>query len=189
MTRRRLRPLALLAGIALALPLAACGREKTTTVGLNEGTYIDVGPMTYQVQISRQLNPRDVEDRAYLAGVVQAQAKLAPDQVWFAVFMRVQNTSDRTEPAASQFVITDTLDDRFAPVAIAKTNPFAYRPRDVAPGQLLPSASSAAGSAPVGQGSVLVFKIKLSSLGNRPLELHIFNPKNQRAEGKVDLDV
>ena len=41
--------------------------------------------------------------------------------------MRGQNTSAKTQQAADDFEITDTLDNRFRPVAIAKTNPFAYK--------------------------------------------------------------
>ena len=172
--------------VALALPLGACGRQKTTTFGMTEGTYLDVGPIAYQVQISRILNPRDVEDRDYMQGV---QGTLAADEVWFAVFVRGQNTSDKTQLAANDFEITDTLNNRFRPVAIARTNPFAYKPRPVAHGQLIPAGSSAAGGGVVQQGAMLLFKVKLSSLSNRPLEFHIKSPTVPQKEGTVELDV
>jgi hypothetical protein len=177
---------AAIAVVGLALPLGACGKQKTTTFGATEGTYLNVGPLAYQVQISRILNPQDVEDRNYMQGV---HGTLAPDEVWFAIFVRGQNTSSKTQPAADDFEITDTVDNRFRPVAIAKTNPFAYRPRPVAHGQVIPSGSSAAGSGVVQQGSMLLFKIKLSSLANRPLELHIKSPTVPQKEGIVELDV
>src|SRR5690606_38371032 len=61
------RVLALTAVSALALPLAACGnKEEVVTHGHTEGSYLNVGNLTYQVQISRQLNPADVTDRSYL---------------------------------------------------------------------------------------------------------------------------
>ncbi len=161
---------AAIAVVGLALPLGACGKEKTTTFGATEGTYL----------------PQDVEDRAYMQGV---PGKLAADEVWFAVFVRGQNTSGKTQQAADDFEITDTLDKRFRPVAIAKTNPFAYRARPVAHGQLIPSGSSAAGAGFVQQGSMLLFKIKLSSLSDRPLEFHIKSPTVPQKEGTVELDV
>ena len=80
---------AAIAVVALALPLGACGREKTTTFGATEGTYLNVGPIAYQVQISRILNPQDEEDRNYMQGV---QGTISPDEVWFAIFVRGQNT-------------------------------------------------------------------------------------------------
>ena len=177
---------AALAVVALALPLAACGRQKATTFAQFEGTYLNVGPLAYQVQISRQLNPQDLEDRNYMQGV---SGKLAPDEVWFAIFIRAQNTSSQTQPATGDFEITDTLDNRFRPVPVAKTNPYAYRPRPVAPGQLIPSESSTAGSGVIQQGSMVLFKVKLSSLSNRPLELHIKSPTDPREQGTVELDV
>jgi hypothetical protein len=177
---------AAIAVVGLALPLGACGKEKTTTFGATEGTYLDVGPIAYQVQISRILNPQDSEDRAYMQGV---PGTLAADEVWFAVFVRGQNTSGKTQMASDDFEITDTLDNRFRPVAVAKTNPFAYRGRPVAHGQLIPSGSSAAGSGVVQQGSMLLFKIKLSSLSDRPLEFHIKSPTVPQKEGTVELDV
>ncbi len=189
MRRRRLALLTALAALLLAVALAACGKEKTTTFADNEGVYLDVGPLAYQIQISRQLNPKDIEDRNYFVGLDPAQAKLAPDEVWFGVFMRVQNTSRHSQPASNDFEITDTLEKVYSPVPIASTNPFVYKARDVGPGQLLPSTGSAAGSGPVGQGALLLFKLKLSSFANRPLELRIRSRSLPRETGHAELDL
>ena len=40
-----------------------------TLHGATEGTYLDLGGLKYQVQISRLLNPSSIEDRAYLVGL------------------------------------------------------------------------------------------------------------------------
>src|ERR687885_2271615 len=97
--RRRLH--ALLLSAVAALALGACGnKEKAVLFGPTEGAYLDLGPLVYQVQISRLLNPFNAEDRGYLVDVAPQDAKLTAQQQWFAVFMRVQNTSDRAEPAA-----------------------------------------------------------------------------------------
>ena len=79
--------------------------EETTTFGDTEGVYVDVGPITYQVQISRQLNPSDVEDRDYLQGLHGRRG--AADEVWFGVWMRVQNRSEHGA-GNDDFEITDT---------------------------------------------------------------------------------
>jgi hypothetical protein len=188
-SRRRLALLPALAALLLAAGLAGCGKEKTTTLAEMEGIYVDAGPLTYQIQISRQLNPKDIEDRNYFVGLDPAQAKLAPDEVWFGVFMRVQNTSKHSQPASDEFEITDTLEKVYTPVPIASTNPFVYKARDVEPGQLLPSTDSAAGSGPVGQGALLLFKLKLSSFANRPLELKIKSRSIPREEAMIELDL
>src|SRR3954447_12469353 len=91
------------------LALAGCG-EKTdiTTFAETEGIYLDVGNLVYQVQLSRYLNPADVEDREYLVGVPADEAQLTADEIWFGVWMRVKNYSDETLTPTTQFRITDT---------------------------------------------------------------------------------
>src|SRR4051794_18402570 len=90
----------LVAAVLAAALLAGCGnKEDVTTKADNEGIFIDVGPLSYQVQISRQLNPRDPEDRTYLQGIPADQVALKPDETWFAVFMRVENNSDKAAQA------------------------------------------------------------------------------------------
>ena len=62
-----LRKLVLL--VFVAAFVAGCGnKEAIITVAETEGVYVDVGGLTYQVQMSRFLNPGDVEDKEYLDG-------------------------------------------------------------------------------------------------------------------------
>ena len=71
MDRARLRVLLLaVASLALLSGLPACGnRHEVITDAETEGPYLNLGPLKYQVQISRQLNPDDLEDRVYLRGL------------------------------------------------------------------------------------------------------------------------
>src|ERR1700686_1780707 len=108
--------LALLA-VAVTLGLSTCGDSHTKVTG---GTYAgesgahapyrDVGLLVYEVQLSRQLNPFDTEDSAYLVGLTPAQRRLAPGEEWFGVFMQVYNNSETAHLAASALSmrITDT---------------------------------------------------------------------------------
>src|SRR4051812_27385012 len=140
---RRLVAIACL--LAAAVPLAGCGnKEEIIKSSETEAAYLDVGPLRYQVQISRQLNPRDTEDRAYLTGVAPAQARLKPDESWFGLFVRVENPTDKPAPATRDFELDDTQDTTYRPVAIARTNPFAYVGGTVAARSALPPAQSAA---------------------------------------------
>lgn len=186
MSRRRLALLPALAALLLLAAFAGCGKEKTTIVAHMEGVYVDAGPLTYQIQISRQLNPRDTEDRHYFLGV--DPSKISPEEVWFGVFMRVQNTSKKTQHAAEEFEITDTLEEVYKPVPLAKSNPFAYVAREVGPGQLLPATGSPAANGPVGQGALLLFKLKLTSFANRPLEMRI-KSRLPPEEARIELDL
>src|ERR1700760_1275951 len=106
--KRTLRKLPLLAAAVLAaLALVACGDSHTkVTTGTYAGEsganapYLDVGPLTYQVQLSRQLNPTNSEDQGYLKGLTTAERKLYPGQEWFGVFVQVYNNGEHPAKAA-----------------------------------------------------------------------------------------
>jgi hypothetical protein len=186
--RRTARLIALCLAAVAALAATGCGnRQEVRTEGDTEGIYVDVGDLKYQVQISRILNPSDVEDRTYLLGLSEGVAP-AKDEVWFAVFMRVQNDTDRTLTPADQFEITDTTDRSFTPLNLdANANPFVYKPTPIGPGKLIPQVGSVASEGTI-QGSLILFKVKVESLSNRPLELKISSSRGGTT-GIVDLDV
>jgi hypothetical protein len=165
---------AVLAGLLAAA--AGCGGGTTSIQSspatTNEGLYLELGGLKYQVQISRFLNPADREDSAYFKGLPQGTS-LGNDEVYFGVFMRVENDGDKQASATSQYTITDTQDNTFRPVPLdTKINPFAYRPQPVPPQAVLPNADSVAGEGVI-QGSLVLFKLKEDDLQNRPLTLKI----------------
>ncbi|MEP6954784.1 MAG: hypothetical protein ABI950_12055 [Solirubrobacteraceae bacterium] len=183
---RRLVSFLLIAVLAVAL--SACGtKEEKTLHAATEGTYLDLGPMKYQVQISRLLNPADREDREYFSGLPAGQ-KLAPDEQWFAVFVRVQNESGKPQPAADQYAIKDTQGTVFRPITLGKDNLYAYRGGVVGPHQLIPVPNTTAAQSTI-QGSLLLFKIPVKNFENRPLELQIDNSSIPDTTASVDLDV
>jgi hypothetical protein len=163
--------LALIAVVALAA--SGCGnKQDVTTEAPTEGIYLDLGGMKYQIQMSRYLNAKDVEDRSYLAGL-PGGVQAGKGDVWFGIWMRVQNESKKPLPVATQYEIHDTQGAVYRPVPLdAKSNPFAYQPTQVGPGSVLPSPDSAAGNTAI-QGALILFRIKNDSLQNRPLELRM----------------
>jgi hypothetical protein len=171
---------------AAALAVAGCGSSDHLVVSAEtEGIYLDLGGMKYQIQMSRYLNPNDVEDRDYMTGLPSGDAATA-EEVWFGVWMRVQNETGEPLQAATEYEIHDTQEQVFRPVAIdPKANVFAYQGGTVEPRSILPKPDSAAGAGPI-QGSLLLFKIKVDSLQNRPLELKIKVPGQT---GTASLDV
>jgi hypothetical protein len=193
---RRLRkyPLAVLALLA-ALALTACGDSHTkVTTGTYAGEsgaaapYLDVGPLVYEVQLSRQLSPFDTEDASYLAGLSPAERQLGPGQEWFGVFVQVYNHNSVELPAASHLLVTDTQGNTYTPLSPDQSNEFAYRAGMVpAKGQLpLPDTVAAAGPT---QGALLLYKIQIVSLDNRPLKLTIANPGDPAETASAELDV
>jgi len=187
-----LRLPALLAILLASLVLAACGEEGGDPAGAvvsgeQENTYLELGGLKYQTQISRQLNELDVEDRDYLVGIPEAQRSLTNDQVWFAVFIRVENDEHEPVRSSSDFSLVDTQERRYRPVTIGEDNVFRYEPEIVQPGELIPQEGSAAFNGPT-QGSLLLFKIDVDSYENRPIELEIGHPTTDQV-AMAPLDV
>jgi hypothetical protein len=184
------RLLVISAALACALFAAGCGnKQETVTLGETEGIYLDIDDLKYQVQISRYMNPNDVEDREYFVGLPESSPPPSEDEIYFGVWVRVENVSeDETRPAASVWEIHDTQDNVYEPIAIdTEINPFAFEAVDVPPKTVIPLASSAAGQGPI-QGLMLLFKITNESFQNRPLELRFSNGGGSE-EGTYDLDV
>jgi hypothetical protein len=182
------RLLVISAALVCALFAAGCGnKQETVTLGETEGIYLDIDHLKYQVQISRYMNPNDVEDRSYLKGLPSSTSQPDGDETWFGVFIRVQNTTDETIAPANDFTIVDTQENVYRPIPIdTNINPFAYKPDPIPPKSLIPEADSVASEGTI-QGSLLLFKVKTESLQNRPLEFRF--KRGSGTTGVVDLDV
>jgi hypothetical protein len=191
-----LRKLPLLAvALLAALVLGACGDSHTkVTTGTYAGEsgqnapYLDVGPLIYEVQLSRQLNPSNSEDSAYLEGLSASERTLGAGQEWFAVFVQVYNNSSRALTSASELKIHDTQGNTYVPLVPNQTNAFVYRPTAVPAKGQLPLPDTVAGVGPT-QGALLLYKIHSASLDNRPLELTIVDPSNPAQSASAELDV
>jgi hypothetical protein len=182
--------------LASALALGACSGSSHTrvTTGTYAGEsgqnapYLNVGPLIYEVQLSRELNPSDAEDAAYLAGLTPAQRQLRPGEEWFAVFLQVYNESSAPHPAATDLTISDTQHNVYPRIVPALTNEFAYRGGLLGSKARIPALGTVAADGPT-QGALLLYKIKLASLDNRPLELKIVDPLDPAQSASAELDV
>jgi hypothetical protein len=183
----------------LALVAAGCGNHPKTgtesavdgsAVADTEGIYLDINGLKYQIEMSRYMNPNDVEDAEYLKGLPAGAAQPSGDETWFGVWVRVQNVTDETHPVADNWEIRDTLGNVFRPIPLdTNVNVFALdKTAQVPPNTVLPLSSTAAGQGPI-QGSLILFKIKDDSLQNRPLELRFTNGQQGGGTGVYDLDV
>jgi len=186
---RAARTLAACLVVAVALVAAGCGNKvESVTIGETEGIYVTVDGLKYQVQLSRILDPSSAEDQAYLRGVPATEIELEQDEVWFGIFMRVENDGDEPHEAAEEFVIKDTQEAEFEPLDIdLESNVYAYAARELLGGDVVPIVGSPAYDNTVG-GALLLYKVRTGALYNRPLELEIASPTG--GEGAViDLDV
>jgi hypothetical protein len=185
-----MRRLVVLAAAVLALAGAGCGnQEENRTTAETEGIYLDINGLKYQLQMSRYLNGRDIEDSEYLIGLPEGTEPPAGDETWFGVWVRVENDSDDARRSATSWEIHDTQENIYRPIPIdTAINPFVFKPGTMIPGDTIwPLSNSAAGQGPI-QGSLLLFKLKTDSLQNRPLELK-FNNGGGSTTGTYDIDV
>ena len=169
------RPLVLLAVLLAGLIVAGCGNaDEPTTEGETEAIYLELGGLQYQVQISRQLNPADVTDRAFVQGASDSALDGA-EETWFGVFVRVKNDGDVPAQSTADFVIHDTEGNEYEPIPLDDSNVFRYEPTELQPDAMLPEPGSVAYNTPI-RGSLLLFRVRIESLENRPLELVISQP-------------
>ncbi|HWX87138.1 MAG TPA: hypothetical protein VNX67_03085 [Solirubrobacteraceae bacterium] len=195
--RRPLGRLALAAALLVAvLALSACSDDSHTrvTTGTYAGEsgqnapYLNVGPLIYEVQLSRELNPYDTEDAAYLRGLNPVQRKLNPGEEWFGVFVQVYNQTSKPHPLSTNLTIGDTQGNVYTPIVPNAINEFAYRAGLLGPKARLPELDTVAANGPT-QGALLLYKIKIDSLDNRPLELRIVDLLDPRQMASAELDV
>jgi hypothetical protein len=187
----RKRILLIAATAIAALTLGACTishRLERPRYADTEAQYVNAGGVTYQVQITRQLNPWATEDSAYLHGVQPALLKLAPDQLWFGVFIWARNQTHRDLNTTDTFTIRDSAGTVYRPTPIvAYANPFAWISQRLAPGGVEPAPDTMASYGPT-QGGLILFKLYDSVYSNRPLTLNIYAP-GQSFPTRVSLDL
>ena len=164
----------------MAFGLSACGKSSTPPTSENNGVYVTAGPLTYQLQISRQLNPYSTEDRQYITGVPAGQATLLPSQMWYGVFMWAKNQTSRLQTSTNNFDIIDTEGTHYYPLAVnPQLNAYAWTAQALAPGATQPAPDTTASFGPT-QGELLLFKLPNSVYDNRPLTLEIRSPSATR---------
>lgn len=190
------RPAVLVAVLALALAIGGCGSltGRTTLKNVSQDElsaggepYFNAGPVTYQVQESRQLNPYSTEDVQFLTGVSGAQ-QLAPDQLWFGVFLWAKNQTKQAQQTADTFKLVDSAGTTYTPVTLNPSiDPYAWSQQTLQPDDTEPGADSTAGQGFTG-GGLILFKVNNSVYSNRPLTLEIYAPGSS-TPSKVSLDL
>lgn len=186
---RRRRAAVAVGAISLALGIGACGKSNHPSTSENNGVYITAGPITYQLQVSRELNQYATEDHQYLIGLPNgASSTLAPDQLWYGVFLWAKNQTRRMQTTSDKFDIVDTENNRYYPVALdPSVNPYAWTAQRLAPGGSEPAPDTTASFGPT-QGGLLLFKLNTTVYDNRPLKLEIMGPTG-RVWGSISLDL
>jgi hypothetical protein len=186
---RRLRTIA--CALLLAVGVAACGHKQahpTVADANNNGGYVDAGPVSYQLEISRVLNPYSTEDSQYIKGLPAGTAQPTPDEQWYGVFLWAKNQTHRAQTTADNFVILDTQGTKYYPLKLnPDVNPYAWTSERLAPLTVQPGPDTTASEGPT-QGQLLLFKIGNSAYDDRPLTLEILGSSDQKL-ATISLDL
>jgi hypothetical protein len=185
----QLRRVSILASVAaLAVGLAACGRTGNPPTDENDGVYVAAGPLTYQLQVSRALNPYATEDSQYIKGLPAADTSLRSSQLWYGVFLWAKNQTKHSQTTTNNFDIVDTEGNHYYPQPLnSSLNGYAWTPKSLAPDAVDPGPNTQASFGPT-QGGLLLFKLPDSVYSNRPLTLEIRGPSG-RVWSTISLDL
>jgi len=172
-----------LAACALALGLAACGKDEEQGVDepAREGLALPLDGVDYNVFITRELNLRVPPDEAYYKG-----PEAPPGKTLYGVFLQTCNNGSKPRQTASRFEIVDNQGERFEPTELPPDNDFAYTPRVLEPEECIPEAGSVAQLGPTA-GSMLLFEFPLEATENRPFELEILGDAGDKLTIELDL--
>jgi hypothetical protein len=178
--RRPLSLLTLLALIALAVGVSACGYESHETEVV-EGEPVELGDLHYNVIFSRFLNPDDNEDSAYLVG----QKPPPEGSTYFGVFFEVQNSTNEPRPLPDTLKITDADHQHYEVLPSESLYAFPLG-GEVEDQEQIPVLDSTPQQGPI-EGSVAIFLLPAEASENRPLTLHIESPDGEKGEITLDL--
>ena len=179
MRRNRLsRTLACVLALAAMAALAACGDRSEQGVDhpAREGLNVPMGGVDYNVFLTRELNLKIEEDKAYFAG-----PPAPPGESLYAIFLQACNNGEKDVVRTSDDMeVVDNQGTRFKPIELSRANPFAYHSKLLAADQCTPASGSVAQLGPTG-GMLVLFKFPLQNTENRPLELEITGPFDAEA--------
>ncbi len=181
------RSLIALCGLLLVLGLAACGHQtphQNFADANNDGDYVSAGYITYQLQISRELNQYAPEDQAYLKGLPpNISPNLGPNELWYGVFLWAKNQSGKEATTSDNFEVVDTQGNIYKPIRLnPEENPFAWTSMRLSNLDTEPAPNTTA-SLGATQGGLLLFKVNTNVYSNRPLTLYILGPDDRRLGG------
>jgi hypothetical protein len=170
---------------ALGAGLVACGEadvEQGVEEPAREGLALELEGLTYNVFITRELNPRITPDNAY----VTADMEPGKGETLYGVFLQVCNRSDAAHTAVNRFRIVDNQGNEFEPETLPSDNQFAYHAKELQPHECLPAAGSVAQLGPTA-GVMLLFRLPLANTEYRPLELEILGTGGAHLTYELDI--
>jgi hypothetical protein len=164
------------------LALAGCGASHERTSG-EEGEFITAGEATYQVQMTRLLNPHIRPDDAYLRG----QPPPTKDESYLAVFLQIKNEGDKPYNPPRDMKVVDTQGNEYLPLDATQSGFGLDFGKPLAHDDKAPLPDSPAAEGPI-NGAMVLFRLSLdSATNNLPLELEV--PTGPDSSSSITLDI
>jgi hypothetical protein len=186
---RLLRSAALAGAVMVSLGLTGCGKANNPNSAENDGVYEQAGNVTYQLEVSRQLNQYTTEDSQYVKGVPSSDSTLGASALWYGVFLWAKNQTKSPQKTTGRFDIVDTEGHHYYPIPLnTSLNPFAWTAQMLPPDAIEPAPGTIAGDGPT-QGGLLLFKLNESVYSDRPLTLEIRSPSSNQVQATILLDL
>jgi hypothetical protein len=189
MTLPSRRTCALACLLVSLVAFTGCKNTRENDAG-REGRPEKIGHVEYNVFITRELNLKDVEDRGYYQG-----PEAPPGFALYGVFLQACNPQTGASGVhwtpSSNFQIEDAQGGRYRPLPMPASNMWAYKPVPLKNQNCIPQKGSLTASGPT-SGALLIFRLPLQALENRPLDLRITAPPNasgQRQSKLIELDI
>jgi len=202
-------PIAMFLALALCAAVFAAGCGEEEELHVVEGEPLELGELSYNVQITRLLNPDDPEDEGYLAG----QERPEPGHAYLGVFLTVHNDGDEDADLPYAFKVRDTQAAEgsshglgiYDPIPSGSVYALQLPGQEEPPSadfpegtidDLQPTTVPADGEIPVPDttaadgvigGAMLLFLVDQNVAENRPLELEV--PGDGGESGFVELDI
>jgi len=170
-----------LAALLAAAVLAGCGSSESGEA--QEGQFVKVGPVVYQVQLTRLVNPEQRSDKQLLRG----QVPLPPSQQYLAVFMRLENKSSKPYLPPRDMKVVDTVGNQYLPLDATQSGFGLDFFEPLQPGDHAPLPDSPAAEGP-DRGAMVLFRVKTqSATDNLPLVLEV--PSGGKSTVDIKLDI
>ena len=125
----------------------------------------NIGGLEYHAVAGRPMHPGNSVDAAITRGLPARSRHLSHGQILYGGFLAVTNSSRTPIPSAARIELRDDDGSTYQPIPVPASNPYAYRPATIRPGETVPRDDRAADNLAAG-GRVLLFRVPAARYRN-----------------------
>jgi hypothetical protein len=141
--------------VAVAVLLAT---ESAAHAAPPDYTQADIGGLDYHVVVGRPMDPANAVDARIIRGLPARDRHLPHGQILYGSFVTVTNPTHTPMRSAAAIELRDDDGSTYHPIPMPASNPYAYRPATIQPGETVPRDDAAADNLAAG-GRMLLFRV------------------------------